>query len=66
MMDLTNAFMAEYSQLKGKTIKRIVVDNSDHENVYGLLFTDGTIAWILCDPEGNGPGFLEIRNGATK
>jgi len=50
------------SQLKGKTVKAINVDDQD-DRVYGLEFEDGTTAWILCDPEGNGPGFLDIQEG---
>jgi hypothetical protein len=29
--------------------------------IWGLKFDDGTMAFILCDPEGNGPGHLEIQ-----
>ena len=31
-----------------------------NEGMVGLTFSDGTLVWVLCDPEGNGPGFLEI------
>ena len=54
--------MSKYlNQLTGKTIKRVVKDSSEPKTVYGLEFTDGSVAWILCDPEGNGPGHLEIE-----
>lgn len=58
-------FVKEYSKLIGKTVKNILIDHSDPTigQVYGIEFTDGTMAWILCDPEGNGPGFLEIAGG---
>lgn len=57
-------FVKEYKQLTGKTVKRVVTSDmsgGDSDAVYGLEFTDGTVAWILCDPEGNGPGFLSIE-----
>jgi len=51
-----------YGKLVGKTVASVCFDNSDTSmpTMYGLLFSDGTIAWIVCDPEGNGPGFLDI------
>ena len=51
-----------YGKVVGKTVAKVVMDAADHGvgEIYGLMFTDGTVAWILCDPEGNGPGFLEI------
>ena len=49
-----------YGQLVGKTVKRIVNDTIVGDPVTGLQFTDGTMAWVLQDPEGNGPGFLDI------
>lgn len=55
-----NFWIKHYSQLKGKTITEVHVD-SEHE-LFALGFDDNTTAWILCDPEGNGPGFLEIEN----
>ena len=50
-----------YSQLVGKTVEKLALDTSDQENFYGLVFNDGTIAWISCDEEGNGPGHLDIE-----
>jgi hypothetical protein len=49
-----------YGQLVGKEVSGVVEDASGEFPCYGLQFTDGSIAWILADPEGNGPGFLEI------
>jgi hypothetical protein len=37
------------------------MNRSSGQVFYGLEFTDGSIAWIDCDPEGNGPGFLKIQ-----
>lgn len=52
-------FVREYSPLIGKTVESIALDDTD-SSVYGLKFNDGTVAWILQDPEGNGSGFLNI------
>jgi len=48
-----------YSQFIGKTIAGIVQDALD-KRIYGLVLNDKTVLWIMSDPEGNGPGFLEI------
>jgi hypothetical protein len=57
-----DAFEKEYLKLKGKTVKRVVNDGgAGHDRCYGLQFADGTIAWIMSDPEGNGPGFLSLQ-----
>ena len=50
-----------YSTLIGKTVKTVVMNRCLGQTTYGLEFTDGTIAWVDCDPEGNGPGFLDIQ-----
>ncbi len=62
-VNIRDAFAKEYSKLIGRTVRNVIVDDSQNtisENIYGLEFTDGTTVWILRDPEGNGPGFLEI------
>lgn len=69
-------FFSEYSRLVGKRVKRVVKENprgpraptpdnysSYNRTVFGLEFDDGTTAWIMCDSEGNGPGFLSIGKG---
>ena len=49
-------------QLVGRKVTGLVKDPShDVEPIWGLKFDDGTMAFILCDPEGNGPGHLEIQ-----
>jgi hypothetical protein len=61
MPETNSPFVIHLNQLRGKTVKEVIVDPShDLGPVYGLTFTDGTDAWILCDPEGNGPGHLDI------
>ena len=66
-------FFDHYKILVGKTVRAVCVSKPDlsdefgsRENEYGLLFTDGTAAWIMCDPEGNGPGFLDIQPPTTE
>ena len=55
------------SQLVGKTVNGICHDNGADptlggEKIYGLVFNDETIAWVMRDPEGNGGGHLEIQS----
>jgi len=54
---------AYLNRIKGMTITDIVEDKSDLEigSVVGLVLDGTTIVWVLRDPEGNGPGFLEIQ-----
>ena len=55
-------YMVEHlSQLVGKTVTKVVKDGEGYDAFWGLKFDDGTVAFILCDPEGNGPGHLEIQ-----
>ena len=60
-----------FSSLEGKTIKRVTTlgkadledfawDWVSPEETTALIFTDGTVAVLLQDPEGNGPGWLEL------
>jgi hypothetical protein len=49
----------ELSQLVNAKVTAIARDPDD--NVYGLKFDTGVVAWILQDPEGNGPGHLEVE-----
>ena len=55
-------YTKNYGKLKGKTVCQVVNDgDASGDGLYfGLEFADGTIAWILRDEEGNGPGFLDI------
>ena len=60
--------------LKGGTVQNIIVDRTAvsefGQAAYGLQVkmpakpgqrSRKLHAWILCDPEGNGPGFLDIQ-----
>ena len=64
-MTMDQAMIEHLSPLIGRTVKGIVKDSSDPtmDAVYGLELDDGTLAFILCDPEGNGPGHLSIQKG---
>lgn len=50
-----------YKQLIGKTITEIRFEEFDNGNIVVLGFNDNSTAVVLCDPEGNGPGFLDIQ-----
>ena len=51
-----------YLRLVGKTILAVVKDPThDMGTVFGLQLDSGETVWILCDPEGNGPGHLELQ-----
>lgn len=56
-------YVDHYGKLIGKTVKSIGLDDSDGDSIFALKFTDGTLAFILCDEEGNGAGFLDIESG---
>jgi 3-oxoacyl-[acyl-carrier-protein] synthase III len=58
----TQYHLKQAERLVGKTVKEIVVDLSDPtiDPIIGILFGDGTLAFVLRDEEGNGPGALEI------
>ena len=60
------------SQLIGRRIVQLAVSGGadEFDRCYGLILDDGKVpnmsnkclvAWIQCDPEGNGPGFLAIE-----
>lgn len=57
-----------YGRLIGKTVVKIIrcKDPLDDETVYGICFQDMTVAWVLSDPEGNGPGFLDVCDPPVK
>ena len=60
-MDANKVMREHLGQLVGRKVTGLVKDPShDVEPIWGLKFDDGTMAFILCDPEGNGPGHLEI------
>ena len=72
-MNKANKVVAQYlSKLVGKTVTSVVID--DHPEtladfgspLYGLQFSGGLRAYILCDPEGNGPGWLAIEPGGAE
>lgn len=61
------------SELIGKTIENVRdLTQAEHDELmwYGttkatcvIEFTDGTMALVMADPEGNGPGHLETNYG---
>lgn len=61
--EATDWNLRNLNQLRGKRVDCVVLsaESADDESVCGLRFDDGTIAWILRDSEGNGPGHLDIQ-----
>ena len=49
-----------YGKVVGKTIEKVVLENFEGQPLPVLYFTDGSTATVMCDPEGNGPGHLDI------
>jgi hypothetical protein len=48
--------------LVGHRIVEIIEDSDYADNgFYGFRLDDGTLVWVLMDPEGNGPGHLDIE-----
>jgi hypothetical protein len=51
-----------YGSLVGKTVKEVRLQRYyEGSNLAILEFTDGSSAAVFCDPEGNGPGWLDIQ-----
>lgn len=55
-----------YYELIGKTVSHVQIEEMDGAPCAVLVLTDGTVATVLCDPEGNGPGFLDIQAKGTR
>lgn len=55
-------YINHYKQLEGKTINKVLIDESTDNfgTSYGFECTDGTVIWVVQDVEGNPGGFLEI------
>jgi hypothetical protein len=64
-----------FAGLVGKTIKHVAyLDKGQIEEDFGwycdedettvIVFTDGTAAILMADPEGNGPGWMEVTTVA--
>ena len=64
-MSASNAVIKHLSRLVGRRVTGIALDSESEadfgEPCYGLRFANGLVAWIMRDPEGNGPGFLDIE-----
>ncbi len=57
MRTYQDACLKELAPLVGQRIKNLIRDN---EGNFGFKTERGTQVWIMCDPEGNGPGFAEV------
>jgi len=66
MAKAKHPYQAHYKKLVGHKVTSVVIDDTKAtvaefgQPVYGLQFDDGKVAWIMSDPEGNAPGFLDI------
>jgi hypothetical protein len=60
-MKPTKVEVGHYVQLVGKTVKEIQWQEYEGEALPILVFTDGSNAAVMRDPEGNGVGFLDIE-----
>ena len=62
-LNLSAYWIDHYGQLVGKEVKGIVFEMFEGDTsrpIPVIEFTDGTSAAVMADPEGNGPGHLEI------
>lgn len=62
-LNMSAYWIDHYGQLVGKEVKWIVFEmfeDDKHRPIPVIEFTDGTSAAVMMDPEGNGPGHLEI------
>lgn len=62
-----DANIAHLKCLQGRRITGLCIDDSPgtladfHRPLYGFQVTGGLVVWIMADPEGNGPGHLDIQ-----
>ena len=59
--ELEQHVIDHYGQLLGRTVKRILFERYEGQVLPCLEFADGSTAAVFCDPEGNGPGYLDIQ-----
>jgi hypothetical protein len=56
----TEAMLKQMDRLVGQRITGLIRAGENDPEFVG--FTTGVYdVWVLCDPEGNGPGFLDIQ-----
>ena len=60
-------YLKYFGKFIGKTVSEVIFDQDSDEGdwqddviYFGLKFTDGTVAWVNSDEEGNDGGFLDI------
>jgi hypothetical protein len=55
-----------YARLVGRKIVNVQLEvdtlSGSHDPMVILVFEDDSCASILCDPEGNGPGHIELHD----
>ena len=64
----TRHYIRHFGKLVGKTVAKVAYTaaEGDIDEGFGLLFTDGTVAWVISDEEGNAQGYLDIVPKAPK
>lgn len=50
--------------LVGHRIVAVLKDELTEDGNFGFKLDNGTLVWVDCDGEGNGPGFLSLENVA--
>ena len=62
---ITPYTVAHYSKLLGRTLTEIRFEAYDGQPLPVLVFQCGMTAAVFCDPEGNGPGHLDIEQSVS-
>jgi hypothetical protein len=57
---MINYELKHYRQFLGKRIAKVELVKTDVGILPTFTFQDGTFAQVLCDPEGNGPGWVGL------
>ena len=52
-----DACLEALQPIVGEIVSNLVKDSLGN---FGFRTQKGTLVWIMCDPEGNGPGFAEV------
>lgn len=60
--ELVKAEASNARRMLGGTVVKVAVDPEANSWAFQLRFPNGRKAdvWVMCDPEGNGPGHLDI------
>lgn len=59
-LSVTPSEVDHYSNLIGRTVTEIRFETYEGQPLPVIVFRDGMTAAVFCDPEGNGPGHLDL------